>query len=37
MVTEWHRDGNEVVSGKKAERSRQKAGGRQEEDRVFAG
>ena len=37
VATERYRDGNEVVSRKKAERSRQKVGGRQEEDRVFSG
>ena len=33
MVMEWYRSGNEVVSGKKAERCRQKVGERQEKDR----
>ena len=37
MVMEWYRNGNGVVSGKKAERNRQKAEGRQGEDRVFLG
>ena len=33
MVMEWHRSGNEVVSGKKAERKRKEIGRRQREDK----
>ena len=33
----WYRDGNEVVSRQKAERNRQKVGGKQEENGVLSG